>query len=122
MSTWPFNLLVKVNKELYTYSPKSDFVVLKFQVPRLAVQVNSHIRNKDPVESYRLMLQGASIVRFANMMLDAFKHEKNFVFMAAYISSTGQVQRYLLYQNKKADPHKVRMRVLYIFISYLESP
>lgn len=27
--------------------------------------------------------------------------------MAIYISSTGEVQRYLLYQNKKEDPHKV---------------
>ena len=87
---------------------------MKFTLPRLAVEVNSNPRNKDTVDFYRLMLQGASVVRFANKKLDAFKHQKNFVFVAVYISITGQVQRYLLYQNKKVDPKKVRIYVSYI--------
>ena len=46
-------------------------------------------------------------------MLDAFKQEKTFVFVAIYISSRGLVERYLLYQNKKVDPHKVRTYIMF---------
>jgi hypothetical protein len=58
--------------------------------------------------------QGASVVRFANSMLDAYKKEKNFIFVAIYISGIGIVERYILFQNEKRDPHKVRAHVLYI--------
>jgi hypothetical protein len=68
------------------------------------------------------MLQGASVVRFANAKLNAFKKEENFVFVAIYIGRNGQVDRYLLYQNLKKDPHKVRTRVLYISKSYAVLP
>jgi hypothetical protein len=74
------------------------------------VEVNSLQRTKPPVDFFRLMLQGASVVRFANTKLDAFKKEKNFVFVAIYIGYNGQVERYLLYQNVKKDPHQVRTR------------
>ena len=73
------------------------------------------------MDLFRLMLQGASIVRFANTKLDAYKEQKNFVFVAIYIDFNGDVQRYLLYQNEKKDPHKVRTHVLYILKSYAES-
>lgn len=79
----------------------------------MAVQVNSHPPNEDPVDFYRLILQGASVVRFANTMLDAFKQEKTFVFVAIYINSRGLVERYLLYQNKKVDPHKVCTHIMF---------
>lgn len=46
-------------------------------------------------------------------MLDAFKQEKTFVFVAIYINSRGLVERYLLYQNKKVDPHKVRTHIMF---------
>ena len=68
------------------------------------------------------MLQGASIVRFANTKLDAYKKEKNFVFVAIFIHSNGQVDRYLLYQDEKKDLHNVRTHVRYILKSYAESP
>ncbi|KAH9168843.1 kinase-like domain-containing protein [Lactarius sanguifluus] len=47
-----------------------------------------------------MMIQGASVVRFANTTLDTYKNEKNFVFVAIYISGSGQADRYLLYQRK----------------------
>ena len=68
------------------------------------------------------MLQGASIVRFANTKLDPYKEQKNFVFVAIYIGFAGEVQRYLLYQNEKKDPHKVRKHALYILKSHAGSP
>jgi hypothetical protein len=67
------------------------------------------------------MLQGASVVRFANTKLDAYKKDKNFVFVAIFISATGLVERYLLFQNGKKDPHKVRTHVQCILKSYAES-
>ena len=70
------------------------------------------------------MLQGASIVRFANTMLDAYKQEKDFVFVAIYIESNGQANRYVLYQDERIDPrnpHNVRMHVRCPLKSYAES-
>ncbi|KAH9052905.1 kinase-like domain-containing protein [Lactarius deliciosus] len=50
-----------------------------------------------------MMIQGASVVRFANTTLDTYKNEKNFVFVAIYISGNGQADRYLLYQKKGSN-------------------
>ena len=66
------------------------------------------------------MLQGASIVRFANAHLDAYKKEKTFVFVAIFITATGQAIRYFLFQKK--DSRVVCTRVLYIIKSYTEMP
>ena len=63
------------------------------------------------------MLQGASIVRFANTKLDAYKEQKNFVFVAIYIDNSGKVDRYLFYQDEKIDPDNpeyVRIHVRYL--------
>ena len=85
------------------------------------MEVNSQQRSKPPVDFFRSMLQGASIVRFANTKLDPYNEQKNFVFVAIYIGFTGEVERYLLYQDVKKDPHKVRTHVRYIVKSYAES-
>ena len=95
---WPFSLLIEVNNRLHTYRPKNDFLLLKHGLPRLAVEVNS-TQNQPQVDRIRLMLQGASIVRFANTNLDAYKERKDFVFVAIYIDNKGEVERYLLYQD-----------------------
>ncbi|KAH9176203.1 hypothetical protein EDB89DRAFT_2066023 [Lactarius sanguifluus] len=94
---WPLQLIVQVGeeKENHIYTPRSDFLILKFGLPRLAVEVNSHTSHK--TDFFRLMLQGTIITRFANT-LDMFKNEKNFIFVAIYISATGDADRYLLYQ------------------------
>jgi hypothetical protein len=84
------------------------------------VEVNSTL-NEPPVDLIRLMLQGASIVRFANTMLDAYKKEKDFIFVTIYIHNDGQVDRYLLYQDKKIL-QSVRMHVRYLLKSYAEAP
>jgi hypothetical protein len=74
------------------------------------------------IDFSRLMLQGASVVRFANTKLDAYKKEKNFVFMAIFINNKGLVERYLLYQDGGKDPHHVRTHVLCTLRSYAEPP
>ncbi|KAH9176205.1 kinase-like domain-containing protein [Lactarius sanguifluus] len=99
---WPLPPIIQVGeeKDYHTYKPRSDFLVLKFGLPRVAVEVNSNLPCTPPVDFYRLMLQGASIVRLANNTLDAYKNKKDFTFVAIYISATGGADRYLLYQEK----------------------
>ncbi|KAH9052031.1 hypothetical protein EDB83DRAFT_2521899 [Lactarius deliciosus] len=101
---WPLQLIVRVGeeKENHIYTPRSDFLVSKFGLPRLAVEVNSHTSHK--TDFFRLMLQGTIITRFANI-LDMFRNEKNFIFVAIYISAAGDADRYLLYQ--KNDSREV---------------
>ena len=77
------------------------------------MEVNSHPQEYSPVEFYRLLIEGASVVRFANTSLDAYKTEKDFVFVAVYIRPSGEVDRYLLYQDYKKDAQKVRTHVPY---------
>ena len=64
------------------------------------MKVNSVFLDLPSSDLHCLMLQGASIVRFANAHLDAYKKEKTFVFMAIFITSYGAAKRYLLYQEK----------------------
>ena len=84
------------------------------------MEVNSISPDRPPADLYHLVLQGASIVRFANAHLDAYKMKKTFVFLAIFITATGQADRYLLYQ--KEDSRKVCTHVLYIIKSYAEMP
>ncbi|KAH9003162.1 hypothetical protein EDB86DRAFT_3100341 [Lactarius hatsudake] len=101
--SWPFSLVIKVGQVYHTYTPKSDFLALKFGLPRMVVEVDSNSADRPAVDHHRLMLQGASVVRFANASLDTYKIEKNFVFVAIYISGDGQAHRYVLYQKKGSD-------------------
>ncbi len=85
---------------------------MKFGLPRVAVEVNSNPPDKPAVDFSRLILQGASVVRFANT-LDAYKNEKNFVFVAVFVDDTGLTDRYVLFQ--RVGSRKVRAHSLYIF-------
>ncbi|KAH8982946.1 kinase-like domain-containing protein [Lactarius deliciosus] len=69
----------------------------------MAVEVDSNSPDRPAVDHHRLMLQGASVVRFPNTTLDTYKIDKNFVFVAIYISGDGQAHRYVLYQKKGSD-------------------
>ncbi|KAH9168836.1 hypothetical protein EDB89DRAFT_1559152 [Lactarius sanguifluus] len=101
--SWPFSFVIKVGQVYHTYKPTSDFLALKFGLPRMAVEVDSNSPDRPAVDHHRLMLQGASVVRFANTTLDTYKIDKNFVFVAIYISGDGQAHRYVLYQKKGSD-------------------
>jgi hypothetical protein len=46
----------------------------------------------------RMLLSGATVVRFANKFLDRFMAAKDFVLFAIYIWDDGRVTRYSLYQ------------------------
>ena len=96
---------MKVGQSYYTCNFQSDFHVLKCGLPRMAVVVNPHPLEDEPAEGYpshRLLLQGASVVRFANAYLDEYE-EKNFVFTGISINDLGEASRYLLYQTGLFD-------------------
>ncbi|KAJ2922906.1 hypothetical protein H1R20_g14164, partial [Candolleomyces eurysporus] len=99
--SWPFGILVEVVEEgapvLCSYRPKSDFLVMRGGLPRLIVQVDSQVSGQDLV---RMLLQGGSVVRFANEHLDAFRKEKNFILVAIFVYSDGTAERFILYQDK----------------------
>ncbi|KAH9018442.1 hypothetical protein EDB84DRAFT_1566413 [Lactarius hengduanensis] len=73
--SWQFPLIVRVETGYHTYRSKSDFLVLKFGLPR-----------------------GASVVRFANTYLDAYRAERDFIFVAIFVGDIGVADRYLMYQ------------------------
>ncbi|RXW20231.1 hypothetical protein EST38_g5621 [Candolleomyces aberdarensis] len=100
-ASWPFGMLAEVVEEgapvLYSYRPKSDFLVMRGGLPRLIVEVDSQVSCQDRI---RMLLQGVSVVRFANEHLDAFRKEKNFILVAIFIYSDGSAERSILYQDK----------------------
>ena len=119
---WPFPLIIKVDDVLHSYRPKNDFLILKHNLPRLAVEVNStQTPNEPQLNLIRLMLQGASIVRFANTNLDAYKENRDFVFVAIYIDNKGKAERYLLHQEGTTED-RVRTHVEYTLNLMLKHP
>src|ERR1700733_14866607 len=63
---WPFPLVVEVLGTACTYAPRRDFFVTKDLLPRLLIEVNSTSPDKPLVDLHSMLVQGASIVRFAN--------------------------------------------------------
>jgi hypothetical protein len=84
--------------QLRVHDPRINFVVSKFGLPRLLVEVDSSRYKSWRV--VRLLLEGAAIVRFANTFLEAFRGAKNFVLCAVLISRDGVAMRYTLYQKQ----------------------
>ncbi|KAF8263658.1 hypothetical protein EI94DRAFT_567713 [Lactarius quietus] len=138
---WPLSLIITFEGNKFTYTPRSDFLVLRRTLPRMAVEVNSGRPQQDVLgygvlDHRRLMLQGASIVRLANQYLDTYKEEKNFFFVAIYIGHNGEAMRHIMYQtmdsptvyckNQKFDLKKSESRAqfvleLYNFASVLDA-
>ena len=98
--SWPFDLITKcetirtVNEQLRKFQPSSDLLILKSNLPRLLVEINSKPRPEDLI---RMLLTGAAIIRLANKFLDTFT-AKNFVLFAIYMGDNGKAIRYSLFQ------------------------
>ncbi|KAL5522875.1 hypothetical protein ACEPAF_1142 [Sanghuangporus sanghuang] len=100
---WPFPLVTFFdgsNTGKYRkYTPKSDYLLMKSGSPRYLVEVQSGDHKAEwPEDLVGMLLQGSSIVRFANMMLDA--SEKKFVLVCTYFWRDWHVSRYLLFQTQ----------------------
>ena len=114
LELYPFPLVMKVGQSHYTCNFQSDFHVLKCGLPRMAMVVNPPPLEDERGEGYpghRLLLQGASVVRFANTYLDEYKDKRNFVFTGISIDDIGGVYRFILYQTGLND--KVRTHVVF---------
>ncbi|KAI0245063.1 hypothetical protein BJV78DRAFT_1269588, partial [Lactifluus subvellereus] len=48
-----------------------------------------------------MLLQAASVIRFANQFLEAYKRNKSCILVAAYVGSDGNTERYILFQDKE---------------------
>jgi hypothetical protein len=99
--SWPLFIVIKKREEHRSYRPKSDFSAFGSSLPRLLIEVNSTLKNQVQHDRIRMLLQAASIVRFANQRLERYRTDKSFVLVAAYIGHDGEVQRYILFQDKQ---------------------
>src|SRR5712672_804192 len=112
----PFHLIAQRvdiqgrNDRLRKYHSHSDFLISKFNLPRMLVRVDSTPRRQWPTDLIRLLLEGATIVRFANTFLEAFRHARNFILCAVFIWDNGSAIRYTLFQDQD-DP-----TVCYVFL------
>ena len=105
---------MKVGQSRYKCHLQSNFHVFKYGLPRVAVVVDPPPLEDELAEglpSNRLLLQGASVVRFANTYLDEYKGKRNFVFTAISIDHIGEACRFILYQTGRYD--EVRTHVVF---------
>jgi len=89
--------------ELRKYCPRSDFLIANSNLPRLFVEVNSTSANAWPMYPIWMLVTGASIIRFANKFVSAFR-EKNFAVCAFFIWHYGLATRYTLFHQQGDDP------------------
>ena len=107
---WPFHLIIKCEaiqdkkEQLRKFTPRSDLLVSKSNLPRLIVEVNSKPKTDWPEDLVRMLVTGAAIVRFANKFLDTFMANRDFVLFAIYIWDNGKATRYLLFQEGPNNP------------------
>lgn len=99
---WPFRLIAQVADAYYTYRPKSDFLLPMNSLPCLIVEANS-TPSGPPRDHYRVLLQGASIVRFANSFINAYSTDNSFILVAVFVEASGRVDRYLMFQFDDGD-------------------
>ena len=115
-SAWPFSLVLQLGDERRTYTPQSDFLITKNLLPRLVVEVKPTPPKSPLYDLYRMLAQGASVVRFANTFIKAYSRDKKFTLVAVFIRPSGTAERYLLFQSQSpssTSTDKVCMNALY---------
>ncbi|KAH9983543.1 kinase-like domain-containing protein [Russula compacta] len=63
-------IVENVKEQLRTFRPCSDFMISKSNLPRLLIEVNSKEAEEWPEDLVRLLLMGATVVRFSNEFVD----------------------------------------------------
>jgi hypothetical protein len=103
---WPLHhvaSIVEVGSYYHDYDSKWDFLISSYDLPRLVVEFQSMSSDERAWarDNTRLLIQGASVVRFANSFLRAHKKEKDFIFVAISIGlDNNEAVRHLLFQEK----------------------
>ncbi|KAJ8509387.1 hypothetical protein ONZ45_g8431 [Pleurotus djamor] len=103
---WPFRLIIAMHPsptypQLRSFQPRSDFALLRDNLPRLIVEINStggKVNPTFPPDYIRMLLCGASLVRFANQHLDAYRARKTFVLVAIFMHNEGTVDWHTMFQ------------------------
>ena len=117
---WPFPLVVQVSQNstvsTCTYTPRSDFLVTKNSLPRLLIEVNSTSSDKHPEDLFHMLVQGACIVRFANLFINAYSANNNFILIAIFIRHDCHADRYLLFQSHTPSPTPTDMVCVHALI------
>ena len=101
--SWPFEIFIQVAEHLYSYRPKSDFLLQYGSLIRLTVDVQS-LSSDNEVHQ---LLQAATVVRFANKHLEKYQKAKDFLLVTVYIDKSGRALRRIVYQDK--DDEHVRV-------------
>ncbi|KAI0256900.1 kinase-like domain-containing protein [Lactifluus subvellereus] len=105
---WSFQIIVQDNVKHYrSYRLKNDFTALGSSLPRLLIEVNSMPLDEPPQDHYRMLLEAASVILFANQFLEAYKRNKSYILIAAYVGWNGDTERYILFQDEKINPRMV---------------
>lgn len=94
--TWPFSLVAQVETAKYSYTPRSDFLLLLDGCPFLIFEVCSD-RAQEPDRS-RMLLQAAVLVRTMNSFRPEQGGSEPFIGVAIYINSKFTAERYLVGQ------------------------
>jgi len=94
---WPFSFIIQVSGVYYTFRPRSDLLLLANLLPRLLVQANS-TSSGSPRDRHRMLIQGASVVRFTNSFVNAYSANRTFILVAVFIHPDGVIDRFLLFQ------------------------
>lgn len=93
--TWSFPLIIEQgDAPPQLYVPRSDFCITTHEFPVLLLEVASESNNAD---KYRMLLQGACVVRLANTVM---KPKSRFVLKALYINLNYVVEEHTMYQRE----------------------
>ncbi|KAJ2925963.1 hypothetical protein H1R20_g11130, partial [Candolleomyces eurysporus] len=103
--SWPITIFIEVNQEIYSYHPKSDFLFEHGGSIWFMAEVQSLASGAD---RYRMLLQAACFVKFANNHFLRYKEKKDFFLVAAYIKETGIAERYIVFQDSQENPDQVK--------------
>ncbi|RXW22114.1 hypothetical protein EST38_g3738 [Candolleomyces aberdarensis] len=101
--SWPISIFIEVKQQIYSYTPKSDFLFQHGGSIWFMAEVQSVASG---VDRNCMLLQAAWFVRFANNHFKKYMEKKNFFMVAAYIDETGYAERYIVFQEN--DPNQVK--------------
>ncbi|KAJ2923271.1 hypothetical protein H1R20_g13825, partial [Candolleomyces eurysporus] len=77
--SWPINIFIEVNQQIYSYHPKSNFLFQHGGSIWFMAEVQS---SSSKVDQHHMLLQAAYFVKFANNHFQKYKEKKDFFLVA----------------------------------------
>ena len=100
--TWPFSLVAQVETAKYSYTPRSDFLLLVDGFPFLIFEFCSNCAQEH--DRSQMLLQAAVLVRIMNSIRSEQGESELFIGVAIYINSKFTAERYLVGQFQPSSP------------------